>query len=264
VEYYLEELWLFGSYARRDESHDSDVDILVVGECAPDEHGLALYLRDLNIIGYLSCSHYTQTGLSALISHGALFAWHLRLEGCPLVSKQGWLASALDRIAPYRTFVDDLKVLQIMVDEVIESLIRDEYTLTLEASILGVALRNTAMMISFVTGRPAFSSSALFGLRSHDVVRKLFDRLGLALIADLIAARLVTERGRVASRQWTRSELMLAAQEIGQWLNDVRRITTRGEAYYAAPIPTSPPTGTPIGADRQLSAAARNAASQRN
>lgn len=259
MEHHFEELWLFGSYARGDECPDSDVDILVVSGSPPNEGVLTRYLLQRNIVGSLSYSHYTRPGLAHLLDQGALFAWHLRLEAHAIAENSNWLADALNRIAPYRAFQKDLRVLQVMVDETLDSLIADHHTLALEASILGVALRNVAMMISFVVGKPAFSSNAIFALHSHAAVEKIFSRIGNGLITALINARLVTERGQIGSRKWTRPELIFAAREIHEWLGDLTAIGINQEGYYATPISTPSSLRTSISADSELSSAARNA-----
>lgn len=258
MEHHFGELWLFGSYARGDECPDSDVDILVVSSSPPDEGVLTRYLLQQNIVGSLSYSHYTQQGLAHLLDQGALFAWHLRLEAHAIAEKSNWLADALNRIAPYRAFQKDLRVLQAMVDETHDSLVADDHTLALEASILGVALRNVAMMISFVEGKPAFSSNAIFALRSNAAVEKIFDQIGSGCITALINARLVTERGQIGSRKWTRPELIFVAREIYKWLGDLTELGINQEGYYATPISTPSSLRTSISADCEQSSAVRN------
>lgn len=233
----FEDIWLFGSYARGDVHTTSDVDVLVISEIAPDESFLAEILRDKNIEGELSFSHYSRSGISDLISNGALFAWHIRLEGVALTSKSGWLADKLKQISPYQTYIEDMKLLQVMVDETRQSLQCDNHTLNMEASVLSVALRNAAMMTAYISGQPDFSSTAIFKLRNCDPALSISNRISDRTVRDLIGARLESERGISQERQWTQSELMNIADEIATWLQQLCLINSEiKERDHATPF----------------------------
>jgi hypothetical protein len=77
-----------------------------------------------------------------------------------------------------------------------------------------------------------------------------------ALISDLIAARLVSERGWVEVHRWTKSELLVAANEISHWLGDLAKGTLNEGGYYATSISAPSPSRAPIGSNDQLSATA--------
>ena len=233
---FFDDIWLFGSYARGDENPTSDLDVLVISDKSLEEIYLKELLSQLNINGPLSISHYSRDGISSLISQGSLFAWHLKLESMQILSSSGWLAEKLNFITPYKTYYEDMLVLQVMVDEARQSLESDSNTLNMEASVLSVALRNAAMMTTFITNQPDFSSMAIFKLSNHEVAGAIFKQLKETTILDLIGARLVSERGFNQKYQWNQYELIKIANEVSIWLKQLYKMDLNMEGYHAAPV----------------------------
>src|SRR5262249_3243844 len=155
-----------------------------------------------------------------------------------------------------RAFKDDLGILRAMVREVSDSLRQDSNTLQLEASILGAALRNAAMIIAFVVGTPSFAANAIYTLRSQSLVEKIFDRLGESLVANLLAARLASERGFVLPHEWIHTDLSIVAREIDSWFRELAKLKLNEEYFYETPLFESSPTGAKACSRGKLSFAA--------
>jgi len=77
---------LYGSYARGDQSYDSDIDVLQIVHTP----------RPFQKIGSIGVSFYTARQLSKLADQGSLFVLHLRKEGVVLYDPNKILRAALD------------------------------------------------------------------------------------------------------------------------------------------------------------------------
>ena len=239
VDNYPQEVWLFGSCARGDPSDTSDIDVLVVSAFAPNKDDLGDWLPAEYPSNAVSISHYTETGLKRLIEAGSLFAWHLKLEGKCLFSMHGLLARRLRDIAPYSSYRADIGILRAMVEDVRESLAHDRYTIELEASILGVALRNAAMILSYRVGSPVFSANAILEMAAHPLVAPIIRRLGKSVIQGFIDARLTSERGVANGVRWDPKEVDYASKVITAWLDRLCQCDLIRGGEHATSISTS-------------------------
>ncbi len=149
---------LYGSHARKDHDAASDYDICVFTRERTSEE---LKIEDIaEVVSSLHSSNinlvtYPASAVSAMLSHGSLFLWHLKLEGKVLYGEQ-YFTNKLRKLARFKTHYDDIKY----HDELFNDLKKAWNVLSivneLDLSLLFTIVRNTCMVLAHKQGRPTF------------------------------------------------------------------------------------------------------------
>ena len=217
------ESFLFGSVARGDNDENSDTDVLIVYE--GDVPSLETREKAKSTISMglgVKCSfaEYTQGHLDSMFSAGHLFTWHLYLEAMPLtptgsLSETG---NTFSRPAPYENALVDASNFGRLANAAHNSLLHGSKSVTYEAGIAYVALRNIGMCLS-----ACFSESFYFSRQSPFLLSSL---LGIepsctpAMYDKLVSARHSSQRG-FDYAQLDRKELMLSISLACDWANKI-------------------------------------------
>jgi len=189
----IDQVWLFGSYARGESEISSDIDVLFISETNCTE----LVERMLSEMGILQekidLSHYTRDGIRTLASKGALFTWHLKEEGKPLYQASSWLNELLGEMPKYNNHISDLAVLMQLINDAGESLRDSGSTAIFDAGVISTAIRNTSIILTNYLGATDFSPYA------PQVLAQLEPSLEIPIpLSDykkLLKCRHVSERG---------------------------------------------------------------------
>lgn len=100
----IEEIWLFGSYARGEQDQYSDLDILVImQECKEEEYKrMKLQLSQNMGIPLEWISLYEIHKIEEMAQKGSYFLWHIKQEGRMLYSKRSFLKNILENLPEYK------------------------------------------------------------------------------------------------------------------------------------------------------------------
>lgn len=148
-------IWLYGSYARGDVEPDSDLDILVIGECGTRKR----WARDSGIESTnASVSQYSWREIRGMAAYGSLFLQHLRLEGRPLLEDggcRGRFRKLLDGLPEYRMGSRDVRGFSTVLRDVAASVGR-RWDDPFELSVLATVIRHSAILGCWMHGNPQF------------------------------------------------------------------------------------------------------------
>jgi predicted nucleotidyltransferase len=186
------ELLLFGSAARGTADDRSDYDVLVALDSNSHFDKQEVIARVEATIGrQAGISIYGMKRLSSLWADGSPFAWHLHLEGRPLVGSEARLLEKLGEPSPYRTAAADSEAMVQLLHTVVQAS-ADPGSTCYEAGIAYVCSRNIAMFASIgLLGTFDFSRAAPFALSAtvpFPLTTSEYDTL--------ISARHATTRGK--------------------------------------------------------------------
>lgn len=211
----LYEIWMFGSCARNESSHCSDVDVLVVSDdeelpnttidCLMKQFG-----KDMDL------AHYNYKSLQALADQGSLFTWHLRYEGVPLYRNVNHLETILENMEPYARHVEDLEVLLRIFEDAMVSLPK-RTTFQFDLGVVATVIRNTGIIMHDLLGSRDFSPAAPTRLAAiSGAPRVPIDDNDYAYFQ---ACRRASERGeRVENLSLSCDKLDVVLQELRRWL----------------------------------------------
>jgi hypothetical protein len=228
----IEAVWLFGSASRRTDRPESDLDVLVVTsnpeECVDETALMEAFC--LPRVPDVSC--YTRSGIDHIIEPPSLFAWHLRLEGTPLLDRGQWLTERLERLRPYTSHAKELDLLEQLQQDTYQSLDQDGRSVVFDAAVLATVARNAALLLSDVSGHPDFSPFAPIALRTHPVAPF---PLTPSDYLRLRQCRLAVERG-LDIPALSRDELLGQLNSLSRWLNRLRDCLPRGGCHVEASV----------------------------
>lgn len=154
----IEEVWLFGSYARGEQDCYSDIDLLIIVQDCSDMEYTELKQQlsaELHIpLDWISL--YQMNKITEMGNKGAYFLWHLKLEGHKLYSRNLFLQNILKSLPEYSGVLQDLMDYSVICNDIREN-ISDEYLdVTYELSVLASVIRNTAIAVDFLFGEKIF------------------------------------------------------------------------------------------------------------
>ena len=213
----LDEMWMFGSGARKESSEHSDVDVLAISDAAILPATTVDRLH--RIFGEnLDIAHYSYRGLKVLADQGSLFAWHLRHEGIPIFRKKNRLAEMLSDMKPYTGHLDDLKVLATVLEEAMVSL-PGRSAFFFDLGVVATVIRNVGIIMHNLLGNNDFSPMAPMTLSEVPEVPRF--PINEQDYAFLQTCRRAAERGeRIQSKLEACDTHAIVLEEVRQWLYD--------------------------------------------
>lgn len=154
---------LYGSYGRRDECLDSDVDVcvLTVTESKTTEEAIRVLVPNLPDKP-LDLVFYSQKAIKAMLDYGSLFLWHIKLEGKALLG-QRYLEDILEDLKPFERHYDEILYhINLLLD--LKELMNSNSWIPneLDLSLLFTIARNTCMILSHKRGIPVFGRYACY------------------------------------------------------------------------------------------------------
>jgi predicted nucleotidyltransferase len=149
---------LYGSHARKEHDAASDFDICVFTRERTSEE---LKIEDIAEVVHslqpanINLVTYPDSAVSAMLSHGSLFLWHLKLEGKVLYGEQ-YFTNKLRKLARFKTHYDDIKYHNELFNDLKRSWNFLSIVNELDLSLLFTIVRNTCMVLAHKQGRPTF------------------------------------------------------------------------------------------------------------
>lgn len=217
--------FLFGSAARGDADAASDIDVLLVYPDEPQrsERELAKRAARERLGKECAFAEYTWSRLSAMFADGHLFAWHLYHEAKRLdtgLSATG--NSSFPRPGPYRSARLDAANFLGLLGSCIGAVEDRPETVTYEAGLAYVAVRNIGMSLSALAlPRPGFDRHVPFR-----VTRALGESgpCDERVYASMIEARHASQRGLPAPNVEP-TTLLPALRQACDWAERALRTT---------------------------------------
>lgn len=154
----IEDIYLFGSYARNEQDKYSDIDLLVIIQRCDENEYIQLkknLSKQLNMPQEW-ISIYQKDKILEMQAKGSYFLWHIKLEGKILYSKQKFLEKVLENLPEYTGAEQDLEDYDIICNDIEQSLDDEYLDIIYELSVLASIIRNTAIAIDFLCGRKVF------------------------------------------------------------------------------------------------------------
>ncbi len=159
-------LALFGSYARGDETDDSDIDILSVSE-GSDGPGLLE-------IGKIRISSYARGHLQSLAKTGSLFVLHLKTDGVVVFDRNDTLRSILSDFTPRASYSTERSEAAILGWLLFCSEARDSLTPLAQKTMM-FSIRTIAYSLMAESGRPDFSKNRVLQRMSDNNLDTLWN-----------------------------------------------------------------------------------------
>lgn len=123
----IEEVWLFGSYARGEQDCYSDIDLLIIVQDCSDMEYTELKQQlsaELHIpLDWISL--YQMNKIIEMGKKGAYFLWHLKLEGHKLYSRNLFLQNILKSLPEYSGVLQDLMDYSVICNDIHENISED-------------------------------------------------------------------------------------------------------------------------------------------
>ncbi|MGA3117920.1 MAG: nucleotidyltransferase domain-containing protein [Syntrophobacteraceae bacterium] len=228
-------VWLYGSAARGDSDHISDLDVFI----ALDEfQQIGEVRRIARVMGEIwSVSAYLWTELEGMASYGSLFLHHLRLEGRPLYESpkgRAHCATILSSLGPYRHAKRDVLAFRSVLSDVKES-IDFGCVVHYELSVIATVMRHAGILGCYISGEPKFGRlepvHRLVSLWSlHDKLSEKFTELYMFRLAADARAVLPFEPSMQDLEGWCETLEVF-----------IERLEVEVDAYdRSLPVPNSP------------------------
>ena len=152
-------IWLYGSSARGDGDHLSDLDVLLVG---PGGRSTAVTVDRAFGRRSVAVSRYSWSEIRHMASYGSLFLHHVRLEGRVVDEEaccEGELRRILDGLGEYTRAGKDVAAFTTVLADVRESLAHGD-VVAYELGVLATVLRHAAILGCWLIGEPRFGRVA--------------------------------------------------------------------------------------------------------
>jgi predicted nucleotidyltransferase len=183
---------LYGSYARKDHSIDSDCDI-----CVFTREKTTYRIDQETIMKYIDfpaknieISQYSLKLLDTMLDYGSLFLWHLRDEGRIIYGKK-FIEKKFKCLKKFADHKSQLLYYQEIFNDLRKFLLYSKFPNELDLSILFTLTRNVCLMLSHKIGLVTFNKLDCF-----KIVMKNFRRLPFTLdeYTKLLKWKLLYER----------------------------------------------------------------------
>lgn len=189
----ISSLRIFGSLCRDEWNEDSDIDVLCVGNLGTDQAQFINRTIQEIISPKASLSFYREERVSLMFEYGHLFGWHLYNESYSLLENDHDFIARLGKPNSYVDSEKDIRHFVGILNEVKRALQSRAPSLTFEAGILYLCLRNIALSASWTTNcQPDFSKLSPYKLNTP-AKNKLF--ISQDLYLRLMSSRHSSTRG---------------------------------------------------------------------
>ena len=166
-------VWIYGSFARGDADHNSDVDVLIAGDdclswcdVVGADATLAALIRNDH---QLSPMQFGWGELDAMAAYGSLFLHHVKLEGRPLTPiAEDSLTNLLNNLPPYRRAMQEIRAFGTVLQDV-EHSVSVDHSPNFELAVIAAALRHAFILGCYVTGQPDFGRVTPFRRLSSEL-----------------------------------------------------------------------------------------------
>lgn len=155
----IEDIYIYGSYARGESDIYSDIDILVV--INTQEYKDIINIKD-NMKSKLNIprdwiSIYSYNRIEEMKQYGAYFLWHLKLEGKKVYSRKRYLENTLKSIPKYKKCKMDLIQYNDICIDIENSVKKEQYNIYYELNVLASIVRNASIAFCFLNNKYIFS-----------------------------------------------------------------------------------------------------------
>jgi uncharacterized protein len=167
---YIKIIMIFGSYARKDNDKNSDIDIFIL----IDNCKFSNYIeRKNNIISVLKIpadyvSIYTYDGFSLLKDKGSYFLWHLKKEGILIYDSKNEYNNLFRDLKRYNRAKEDLLEYKEICKDIINNKRYGCEEKNYDLSVLASIIRNCCITISYLHGEYLFDK-----IKSVEYVKNL-------------------------------------------------------------------------------------------
>lgn len=166
----IEEIYLYGSYARGENDKFSDLDIFIL--CKNKKKINKKFLAKKLKVKEKWISVYTRETINKFFEEGSLFLWHLKNEGVILYSKKNELSEKLRKLDYYKKVKFNLLQYKEILEDVKLSFQNDLKINGYELNLLAVILRNTAILHCYINKKYYFGRYNAF-IKSQELLDNL-------------------------------------------------------------------------------------------
>ena len=223
----IEEIWLFGSYARGEQDQYSDIDLLVVIQDCDGEEYKRIKLQLSQELGmpleWLSL--YEMHKIQEMARQGSYFMWHIKQEGRQLYARGSFQKDILSNLPEYQNAWQDLEDYSIICKDIRSSLAEQYVDITYELSVLASIIRNTSMTIDFLKGKMVFGR-----VQCVETCNAILS--GKCEIPIKEYERLYTNRLYMTGKAATHE--MMTMHDVVEWLNKAENLILCAKEIYDA------------------------------
>lgn len=147
-------IYVYGSVARNENDSESDCDIFVcVDDCSEMELLLLKNCVSRWEDGYsFEFSFYPISTLEEMKKRGAYFLWHIKQEGVLLYQRSTDFADLLRELPLYNGTQSDFLEYSEIIDDISQSILKDDTTIEYDLSVLAVLARNICIGCCYLLG----------------------------------------------------------------------------------------------------------------
>lgn len=153
---------LYGSHARGDADHFSDIDLLTVARDMPNVNEIAALVPE-SPKHLLQVSHYTWEEIESMSRYGSLFLHHIANEATTLLyegNAQARMSKLLGSLPPYQLAGRDLRGFRSVVKDV-QSGLAAGLPPCFELAVLGGVARHASVLACYMVGVPTFGRDCI-------------------------------------------------------------------------------------------------------
>lgn len=223
----IEEIWLFGSYARGEQDQYSDIDLLVVIQDCDDEEYKRTKMQLSQELGmpleWLSL--YEMHKIQEMASQGSYFMWHIKMEGRQLYARGSFQKDILANLPEYQNAWQDLEDYGIICNDIRCNLSEQYVDITYELSVLASIIRNTSMTIDFLEGKMNFGR-----VQAVEICNAILQEKCSIPIKEY--ERLYTNRLYMTGKAAIHA--MMTIDDVGEWLKKAENLISCAKEIYNA------------------------------
>lgn len=159
----ISEIYLFGSYARKDNDENSDIDILIVIDDCNEKEYISYkekFAKTLHVpVEWISL--YRASKILRMYQYGSYFLWHIKKEGINLYSRNNQLEKLLETLPKYKNVRNDLTEYKQIVEDIEHETEESYFDIDYELSVLASLVRNTCIAIAYLNGKFDFGRNSV-------------------------------------------------------------------------------------------------------